>query len=277
MRFVSVITAFLLVFLPCSAFAANSTLVDDTIRKAVELPQQTEQAGLIDLLWELRAERGDCTLLVLTHFPQGLGKNVDAALAEVAKQDNGDGFLYVQEQSDFSLEHYLSGLAKTLGKSSEPALPERTPRDWGNTYAYVTTWQIFRPSDKFVTVVFRHDMSGGAAHGNWAYRCLTFHVNTGSMLEFNDIFPDGEASENLLRQRVMQALQMQKKAAGHASEIAEDDMDVNLLRLALTPEGMRVYYAPYEAGSFSEGEYVIDIPRNDLLKMGAAPSLWQET
>lgn len=270
--------AFFCILYSSLCFASESVLVDDAIRKAVDLPQQAEQDGLFDVLWELRAERGNNTLLVLTHFPQGLGRKIDAALADAAKHDNDDGFHSVQEQADFSLEKYLERLSEALAdKGSAPALPERAARDWGNTFAYVTTWQVFRPSATYVTVVFRHDRTGGAAHGIWTYTCLSFHLDTSAPLEFSDVFPDAKSGEKLLRQRVIQSLLAQKKAAGQAAEINEDHFDVNLPRLALTPEGIRVYYAPYEAGSYAEGEFLVDIPKVELLKMGATPALWQDS
>jgi hypothetical protein len=47
-------------------------------------------------------------------------------------------------------------------------------------------------------------------------------------------------------------------------------------RIALTAEGLRVVYAPYEMGSYAEGEFIVDIPRAELSGLGIKTDFWHD-
>lgn len=269
------IAVIMLLSLCCAggAFAAEPRLAGRDIAAAVDVPQQEEQAGLADVLWELRGERGNSTLIVLTHFPQGLSPAADAAVASFARTLHGDSYASVQEQSAFTVEQYLETLSRSIAegeKSAAPApLPERKERDWGNTFAGVTTWQLFSPSKAVASVVFREDSSGGGAHGNWVYTTISYELESGRELTLNDLLPGADEPAVALGTLVLRELR-----GGTVSEAEARDMDVDMARLALTPEGVRVFYAPYEIGSYADGEFIVNIPKAALLGVGAAPSLW---
>lgn len=255
------------------AAAAQSTLVDKALAEAVNITPQPDEQGLTDVLFELREERGNSTLLVLTHFPQGLGPRGDAAIASLARAMHGAAYVEVQEQSDYALEQYVTLLSESAVQAKAPPAPE--PKSWSNSYAAVTTWQAFRPSGSHISLLFRESRSGGGAHGNWSYRALTLDLANGRELGLADVFPGAQAPKNLVAARVLAALQSRKALAGAEETLLLQDIDVGMDRMALTPEGLRIVYAPYETGSYAEGEFVLDIARDEAVKMGALPSLWQ--
>lgn len=258
---------------PCAA--AQSLLSDLTLAAAVDLPLQPEQEGLVDLLFELRAERADRTLLVLTHFPQGLGGKSDAAVAALAGAMHNAGYGEVQEQSEYGVEQYLLTLGERIRQGLSPVLPERKARDWSSTFACVTTWELFKPSAGYASVLFRESRSGGGAHGNWTYRCLSLDLENGRELTLADLFADADSAQPLVGARVLAALGSRRSLSGGAQDLVPEDVDVSMDRIALTPEGLRIVYAPYEMGSYADGEFILDIPKAELLRMGAEPRFWQ--
>lgn len=259
-----------------AAYGAESRLADADLSAAVSLVPQETPPGLADVLFEVRAERAGYTLLALAHFPQGVGREVDAKIAAFAQAMHSGSYAGLQEYVEFGVDQYLAGLTdffagRAAAANELPlALPPEEPRAWGNTFVSIITWEVSRPSASFISVLFREDTAGGGAHGNWTYRAVSYDARTGAELALQDIFPGAEDVVEKLDALVLSAL-------GRESGGGEDsgDMSVGMDRILLTAEGMRVVYAPYEIGSYADGEFVAELQKADLVKMGARPDLWE--
>jgi hypothetical protein len=255
--------------------AAESTLADKALKDAVGLPRQMEQSGTEDFLLELRAERPGSTLLVLTHFPQGFSEAVDSSLALFAGALHSQGYADVRERGTYSYENYMAKLAKESGGKSgkEASAPVSPGNDWANTFADSVTYVVYRPSERFATILFRQDSSGGGAHGSWVYHAVSFDLQSGRPVSVKDLFPKAQGLDAVLGPRVLEGL----KALGGNPRREQEESGADLIgmeRLILTPEGLRVVYAPYEAGSYAEGEFLVDIPKQEALSLGANPAVW---
>lgn len=250
-----------------AAFSAEPVLSDGDVTKAVEIPAQIPQEGVADVLLELRAERLNSSLLVFTHFPHGLGKNVDAAMASFADLLHTKAYTEVLDRSSYRYEQDLNAMGEALANGNP--LPKRGKRDWDNVFASVATYSLSHPSARYVSVLFRQDMGGGAAHANWSYFAVSLDRQSGKEVTLQDIFPEQKDMQSALVPFIAKGL----GAAGN--EFTEEDFDISMKRIVLTQEGLRVLYAPYEIASYSEGEFIVDIPRKDLLQMGADPAIWK--
>jgi hypothetical protein len=165
----------------------------------------------------------------------------------------------------------MAGLAKTPGGKSGK---KTSVNDWANTFSDSVTYVVYRPSDRFVTVLFRQDAQGGGAHGNWVYHAASFDLQSGRPVSVKDLFPRAQELEAVLGPRVLAGLMALGGNPRPEQEESGDDPLVSMERLILTPEGLRVVYAPYEAGSYAQGEFLVDIPKEEALSMGANPAVW---
>lgn len=269
MRTVVYTLLFIGLFLAGSTMArsAEPMLVGKDIFEAVDIPSQAPQNGVHDFLLELREERPGATLLLLTHFPQGVSLEVDKAVAIYAKLLHAEAYAEVQERSDFVFEKNLGEVSSALAGGR--ALPERGKRDWENSFSSVTTYEVTRPSKNYVSLLFRIDMSGGGAHANWLYKAASFDRASGKKIALQDIFPGKTDTAEILTPFITATL------SGRDTNPAEQDLDIGMKRIILVPEGLRVIYAPYEIAAYSEGQFIIDIPKEDLLKKGANPAIWK--
>jgi Protein of unknown function (DUF3298). len=249
------------------AISAEPVLSDKNLAKAVEIPTQMPQDGVADVLLELRAERLNSSLLVLTHLPQGLGKNADVAVAGFADLLHNRAYAEVLDRSSYRYEQDLNALGEAF--TSGKPLPKRGDRNWENVFASIATYSLSHPSGQYVSVLFRQDTTGGAAHSNWSYSAVSFDRQSGKDMALQDVFPDQKTVKSALAPFIRNGV------GDSGKELAEDDLDIEMKRIMLTPEGMRIIYAPYEIASYSEGEFIVDIPKKDLLKLGAMPEIWK--
>ncbi len=142
-------------------------------------------------------------------------------------------------------------------------------------YYSVFTYQVLRPSAAFASVHFTgHEYTGGA-HANWFHVVLSYDLASGRRMEIGDLFADRAEGLPRLINRIADGIQAWKGADAEPVERDPAAIDATMDRVALTPQGIRVIYAPYEMGSFAEGEIIVDIPREELLALGVRPDFWK--
>ncbi|MDR2669114.1 MAG: DUF4163 domain-containing protein [Desulfovibrio sp.] len=189
-------------------------------------------------------------------YPQGLSEATDAAVQRTA-----------QAVFDETVASYEKAAAEHAAESSgnTPTSP-----GWESTTGYA----LFQPSARYASVLFETYEFTGGAHPNHLLTARTYDLPTGRELTMNDLFPQKVPVE-ALAQRIADDVQQQKKARNAVAGDEKNNVDLSMDRILLTPAGMRVVYAPYEMGSYAEGRYSVDIPKPDLLKLGADPALWR--
>jgi uncharacterized protein YecT (DUF1311 family) len=189
-------------------------------------------------------------------YPQGLSEAADAAVQRTA-----------QAVFDETVASYEKAAAEYAAEASDNA---RTAPGWESTTGYT----LFQPSTRCVSVLFSTYEFSGGAHPNHLLSARTYDLTTGRELTLKDLFPQKLPVDALARSIVASVLQ-QKKARDAVIGDEKNNVDLSMDRILLTPAGMRIVYAPYEMGSYAEGEYAVDIPKQDMLKLGADPALWR--
>jgi hypothetical protein len=189
-------------------------------------------------------------------YPQGLNGAADAAVQRTA-----------QALFDETVASYEKAAAELAAESPGEA---RSSPGWES----VTDYTLFRPSAQYASVLFSTYSFTGGAHPNHYFTARTYDLAAGSALTMSDLFPR-KVPADALAQRVLAGVLHQKKARDAVTGDEKNNVDLNMDRILLTPAGMRVVYAPYEMGSYAEGAYAVDIPKQELVRLGADPMLWR--
>jgi len=259
--------------MPVAAGAGRIPAPDNLLAESLDLPQQSEQPGVADLLWQAGYKHPGGQFHVLVHFPQGLSERVDMEVAAFAKaQFDETNAVFLSMAADMAAEAQSVLSAALLKKSVFP--PEEEFR-WSAPYFSVVNYQVHRSSARYASIHFMGSEYTGGAHGNRFHIVLSFDLTTGVRLAFDDLFADKDAGLPRLVSRIADGVQ-ELKVAGTEPVLRDPaSIDATMERIALTSEGLRVVYAPYEMGSYAEGEFIVDIPREELVKMGIRADFWK--
>lgn len=271
MRFLLSIVIFIVgLALAFPVYAAEEGALEKALAEEAGLQPQAPFAGVTDLAWQAYHAYPAARLTLMAHCPQGFGPEPDATLAAVAKEPFNEVLAAFHNYAEEMDEEVRAETSKALATGSP--LPERSLSD--SWYAN-TIYSIFRPSDRYVSVLFNHHEYTGGAHGNSTYLALSFDVTTGRRLALGDVFTDEKAALALLVPRIADGVQAQKDADAAPVDRDPAAVDADMSRIVLVPEGARVYYAPYEMGSYAEGEFTVELGKEELIAMGARADLWR--
>ncbi len=260
----------LLLVRPSALSAAGLVGADESALEASVLPVQAAQPGVLSVVMDLRAMRLGSALRVLTYFPQGFSPAVDKSLIDFAETLHTDAYAEVLERSELAFERDLSAALSARDAGGGAAFEQNK----GDVFFNVSTYSISYPADKesgrYFSILFKQDMGGGGgAHANHLYRTISFDRAGGAELTLADVFPGRKNVEIALARLAMPHLPDKGKG------MDEQDMDVDMHRIILVPEGVRIIYAPYEMGSYSKGDITINILLKELLPLGVNQALWQ--
>lgn len=222
-------------------------------------------AGTVELAWEMSFKHPGAEMTIFVPYPQGFGQEADAALGAFAKKSFDEAFepfrSFIAERAE-----EVRAATSTGGKLPDDAM--RGP--WFSKYAYV----VETPSPTYASVVFYKEEYTGGAHGNKATTVLSFNRESGKTLTLDDVFADKEKSVAALLPLITKGVQALKAKDAEPVKGDAQTLDVKMERMALTPAGIRVFYDPYELGSYVEGAFVTDIAKEELIKLGANPAIW---
>lgn len=233
------------------------------------LPEQAAVDGTKDFLLELRGEYPGYSMTIHTHFPQGLSPELDKTLLAKAREMHAESYSDALKGEDDMLEAVMTEVSAAL-LANKPLPPSVGKPGWANSYLMTVTYTAERPSKNVFSVTYMVYWFAGGAHPNRVYKTGTFDLKSGRELTLKDLFPGKKAVEPALADLAIKAL------AGRVKELTEEMMDINMNRISLTPDGLRIVYSPYEIASYAEGEFFVDIPLRDLEPLGVNASLWKE-
>ena len=128
------------------------------------------------------------------------------------------------------------------------------------------TYRIIRASPKVVSVVWDVWNYTGGAHGNLDIVVFVYDCGTGQILELGDLFADEETALNLLSSLTYAQL------PALLGDMAQDEMirsgtspDLdNFACVAPTPEGVRVFFQPYQVAPWAAELQEVNIKLHEL-------------
>ena len=251
------------------ASAAEPKLAYKDGSEELSLPEQGAMKGSKDFLLELRGEYPGYSMIIHTHFPQGLGQELDKVLLAKARELHAEFYSEALKGEEDMLQEFMSEISASL-RADSPLPASADKPGWENSYFTAATYTGERPSENFFSIVYMVYWFSGGAHPNRYYKAWNFEVNSGKELTFKDIFPGRDSVEPALAQLAISAL------SDRVKDLTEDMMDITMNRISLTPKGIRIVYSPYEIASYAEGEFFVDIPLKDLEALGANTSIWKK-
>ncbi|MDR2801273.1 MAG: DUF3298 and DUF4163 domain-containing protein [Desulfovibrio sp.] len=194
-------------------------------------------------------------LRIAITYPQGLGNaDVDADVAAYA----GDIRLFQRRWADEFMEE--------------------ADEDRGlSPYELISDFVLVRPSDRYVSVVFRHYSWTGGAHPNFTLETLSYDLESGMRLTVGDVFPDPSSLTSLtdlLNERVVSCGEEERRNKDCPWLFGISDVLGQMGYFVLAPGGLAVLYPPYAAGPYVEGAKTLDIPREQLARWGANTRYW---
>ena len=155
-------------------------------------------------------------------------------------------------------------------------------------------FSVFTSSPRYVSILFTESSYTGGAHDNLDFEVLHFDLRTGRPLTLGDFFPQPETAEPQYWRRVYAGwcrawgtkfpLHFQGVEPCRPEEAPQElPADIppaasleDLGRLIFTPQGATLLLGPYESGTYASGAQALDLPREELLAIGANPGLWAE-
>lgn len=160
-------------------------------------------------------------------------------------------------------------------------------KHWGVT----RTFEVHLPSAGYASILFNDYSETGGAHPNTAYEARTYSLSTGQPMTLDELFPRGQDSvakywemvyhywcestgnKFPLHYRLVEPCS-QPDNPGNPNTYTWASYLSDLGRLVFTPEGASMIFAPYEAGSYATGTVVMDFSKENMIGIGAAPSIW---
>ena len=217
----------------------------------------------------------DCRTNIISivfHYPQGTGlADLDKKLETMAAEDVNR--LIKSTKDGFCAKDDCSSLS--CGK-------------WEAERRYA----VYSPSAGYLSILFSDFLSFGGAHPNREYRVLNYGKD-GTPLTLQDVFADPDKSAPLyweyvysrwcaengykfpLHYSMMQPCEKEDDPENPSSYKGTKTIE-DLGRLVFTPNGASLLLGPYESGSNATGTVVLDLPKDELIKMGASKAIWGE-
>jgi hypothetical protein len=194
-------------------------------------------------------------LRISVRYPQGLGNaDVDADIAAYA----GDIRLFQRRWAD----KFMKEATEDRGLSP---------------YELTSDFVLVRPSDRYVSVVFRHYAWTGGAHPNFTLETLSYDLESGVRLTVGDIFPNPSSLASLvdlLNERVVSCGEEERRNNDCPWLFDMSDVPGQMGYFALAPGGLAVICPPYAAGPYVDGAKTLDIPKERLARWGADTRYW---
>lgn len=145
-------------------------------------------------------------------------------------------------------------------------------------YELEISYEMVKASSRVISVVFFISTSMGGAHPEPGMATFVYDKHDGRRLSYNDLFINRDNSElvrsfsAICRQSLAEQLDGGLDAAMLNAGTAPDMANFDLF--ALTPNGIRVYFPPYQAAPYSAGYLNVTIPLADLAAFSPLTVFW---
>ena len=145
-------------------------------------------------------------------------------------------------------------------------------------YAFDASCTLVRASDRFLTSVWDvFDYTGGA-HANEDIQTRIFDLQKGKPVELYDLFENLDDALKIFSDYSVSELSRKLGEEGLVPDMLREgtapEAD-NFSRIALTSEGLRLYFPPYQVAPWAAGLQTVDIPHRVLEKARPVQGIWK--
>ncbi len=133
-------------------------------------------------------------------------------------------------------------------------------------HSSISMFEVFR-NEKYATIcVYENYGLSGMYHYYYKYSYYTVDINDGGAiyLGFNRIFKK-ESADSVLELLAKGLVEARFGIGKQVEDYHGDFSELKTDQVALVPEGVLFYYAPYEVGSFSEGQINVILPYESIV------------
>ena len=155
--------------------------------------------------------------------------------------------------------------------------------DTGSPYTSEVTVQVLRADDSIFTVFqSNYDYSGGAHPNHWGLS-LNIDPVTGKHLEFQDVLKDARKTAEAITEVLYETYPdvtdefdtfIYRSEDQTVADAFENTIYNDTFTWALLPEGLKIFFSPYEIASYAAGEFEILLPYDkypDLVQTAYVP------
>jgi hypothetical protein len=200
---------------------------------------------------------------------------------------------YPKDTGNAKVDGFFAGYAGDFARGAKEDPPDLLTGEGfcefeGDFYANLD-FQAHRPTPATLGVLLVANTYQGGAHESLDYRALNFDLATGRELQVQDLFPSparGIAGLFLFASSELCRAQNGHDAAwnvlgGDCRNPGQPPQGLlsqrgplgGLGNLVLTRDGAELNFGPYDLWSWSQGPFVLKVPKGELLGMGAR-DLW---
>lgn len=140
--------------------------------------------------------------------------------------------------------------------ASEPELPDARA-----SWETEINGEIVYNDANILTMVLSSYTYAGGAHGHEASTYLNFDIQSGKVLEHQELFNDMEAFRKFAEAQFRKQKNIPQTGNINATGFMFEDDAFHLPEnIGYTPEGLRLIYNPYEVASYADGAIVLTLP-----------------
>lgn len=187
-----------------------------------------------------------------------------------------DGPKKISENINTKLQHKIIGLFNFPDDSITVSSMEELAQSFITNYqknrvkfneeipwnAYVNG-RIFHQSEQLISVEIESEIFTGGAHGYASKTYLNFDPETGKLYSKRALFADGfkNYAEEKFREKQQIPISDNINSTGFWFENDVFELPQNI---GISQDSVILVYNPYEIASFSDGEFVISLPREEV-------------
>lgn len=136
------------------------------------------------------------------------------------------------------------------------------------------SYTVSRPSANAVSITFELWNYTGGPNGNMDVITLNYSLITGQRLDLVDIFELPETALQLMSSYCRKELG--KTMGGQRLMDGTEALPENFASLALTRQGVRIHFQPYQVAGWEMGAQTVDMPLVELMPAGPLQVLWAQ-
>lgn len=179
--------------------------------------------------------------------------------------------------ADAVLEDFARNAVKSFEKIVQEDGGERP--DGYASYELMGTYEINRPGDAAISVLFSIYSYTGGAHGMRELSCFNFELPSGRRLAIEDIFGKPQKALEMLSD-----FSRARLPADLGPDFVDEDMlaagtvpdAANFANLTLLPDAVRVEFEPYQVASWAAGLPQLTISLADLAEAAPSRAIWPD-
>lgn len=178
---------------------------------------------------------------------------------------------------DLSLRLWAEKTVASYEAEAREAAGEEKPQSY-EYWNLVGRFTLSRVADRALSVTFSVYSYAGGAHGNLEITCLNFVLADGRRLDPADLFGDPHKALELMSAWTSRELTRELGDMADKEMIADGVAPDwrNFANLALTPEGVRIEFQPYQVAPWAAGPQSVDMPLADLASARPSALVWGE-